>query len=151
MSDRLTDGFIRSLTLPPGKHDKIWWDDLTPGFGYRIRQSEKWNGNGVSDKINHNWIFQYRRSKQTRRLVIGQASAVRASQARAIASELHAKVKLGFDPATEKLTRIERARHTFGVIADKYLEHQRSQLRPGSYVATERGLKKQAAALHGTY
>ena len=89
-----TDG----LKLEPDETDKIWFDDAVPGFGLRIRQSGS-----------RSWIFQYKLGAKTRRLVIGQASAVKLGRAREIAGEHHAKVKLGRDPAGEKRVQVERA------------------------------------------
>jgi integrase len=72
--------------------------------------------------------------------VIGRASAIKVARAREIASELHAKVRLGGDPAGEKRVQIERASHTFGALAEKYLAQQRTELRPGSYLEVARHL-----------
>src|SRR4029077_11236627 len=94
------------------------------------------------------WIFQYKIGSKTRRLVIWEASAVKLGRAREIASEHHAKVKLGRDPAGEKRVQVERASHTFGTLVKKYLDQQRAELRPGSYREVARHLERHAAPLH---
>jgi integrase len=134
---KLTTQSTDGLKLKRGESDRIWFDDAVPGFGLRVR------GTG-----SRSWIFQYKIGSKTRRLVIGQASAVKLGRAREIASEHHAKVKLGRDPAGEKRIQVERASHTFGALARKYLDQQRAELRPGSYKEVARHLERHAAPLH---
>jgi integrase len=134
---RLTAQSTDGLKLKPGESDRIWFDDAIPGFGLRVR-----------DTGSRSWIFQYKIGSKTRRLVIGQASAVKLGRAREIASEHHAKVKLGRDPAGEKRVQVERASHTFGTLVKKYLDQQRAELRPGSYREVARHLERHAAPLH---
>ena len=145
---KLTERAIQTLGLEAGQDDRIWFDDDVTGFGLRIRRVKKWNGAHSNKPPARSWLFQYRIGGRTRRLVIGQAAAVRVGRARQIAAELHAQVRLGHDPALEKRIRVERAYHTVGALVDKYLTQQRSQLRPGSYRAVERHLYRHAAALH---
>jgi integrase len=134
---KLTAQSADGLKLKPGEADRIWFDDAIPGFGLRIR-----------DTGSRSWVFQYKIGTKTRRLVIGQASAVKAGRAREIAGEHHAKVKLGHDPAAEKRLQVQRASHTLGALATRYLEQQRGELRPGSYREIARHLEKHAAPLH---
>ena len=63
------------------------------------------------------WIYQYKVGGRTRRLVLGQRHGGQAwLRAREIAGELHAKVRLGGDPAAEKREQCTAAPHdTFGV------------------------------------
>src|SRR6516162_6035623 len=145
---RLTEKCVLTLDLDPGQDDRIWFDDEITGFGLRVRRIKKWNGQYSNKEPARTWLFQYRIAGKTRRLVIGQAPVVKAGRARQIAAELHAKVKLGHDPALEKRIRIERASHTLGGLVDKYLTQQRSQLRPNSYRQVARHLERLAAPLH---
>ena len=145
---RLTEKVVFTVGLEAGQDDRIWFDDEITGFGLRVRRIKKWNGAYSNKEPARTWLFQYRIGGKTRRLVIGQAPAVRAGRARQIAAELHARVKLGHDPALEKRTRIERASHTLGGLVDKYLAQQRSQLRPNSYRQVARHLERLAAPLH---
>jgi integrase len=133
----LTTQSIATLRLSPGQTDRIWFDDAVPGFGLRIRQGGS-----------RAWIFQYKIGGKQHRLVIGQASAIKPARARAIASQHHASVKLGYDPVAEKRLRVERATHTFGALVERYLAYQKSKLRPGSYREIARHLTNHAAPFH---
>jgi integrase len=145
---RLTEKVVQTAGLDPGQDDRIWFDDDITGFGLRVRRVKKWNGAYSNKEPAKSWMFQYRIGGKTRRLVIGQATAVKAGRARQIASELHAKVKLGRDPAIEKRISVERASHTFGTLIDKYLAQQRGHMRPNSYRQVARHLESHAAPLH---
>jgi integrase len=134
----LTAAAVASLKLAPGEADRIWFDDSVPGFGLRVRETGA-----------RSWVFQYKIGAKTRRLVIGQEAAIKVARAREIAGELHAKVRLGGDPAAEKRVKVERSAHTFGALAQKYLDQQKSELRPSSYREIARHLEKHAKPLHG--
>ena len=133
----LTAQAVATLKLERGETDRIWFDDSVPGFGLRIRQAGS-----------RSWIFQYKIGRTTRRLVIGSASAIKVAKAREIAGEHHAAVKLGRDPASEKRTQVERASHTFGALVGKYLDRQRSELRPRSFREISRHLEVHGKSLH---
>jgi integrase len=126
-----------SVALPAGKRDHLVFDDAIPGFGLRVREAGS-----------RTWIYQYSLGDKQRRMVIGKASAIPADKARQIASELHAKVRLGNDPAHDKELSKAAASHTFGSIADQYLTWQRSRLRPKSLMEVERHIRKNAKPLH---
>jgi integrase len=134
---KITAQSAEALKLRPGETDRIWFDDAIPGFGLRVRETGS-----------RSWIFQYKIGKKTRRLVIGQASAIKLGRAREIASEHHAKVRLGRDPAAEKRVQVERASHTFGALMTRYLDQQQNELRPGSYREIARHLKRHCVPLH---
>jgi integrase len=134
----LTAVVVTNLKLKPGEADRIWFDDRVPGFGLRIRESGS-----------QSWIFQYKIGAKTRRLVIGQAAAIKVAKAREIAGDLHAKVRLGGDPAAERRVKIERNAHTFGALAQRYLDQQKTELRASSYREIARHLEQHAAPLHG--
>jgi integrase len=128
---------IAALQLPPGKSDHIAWDDDIGGFGLRFRAGGS-----------RTWVYQYEIGKQQHRMVIGSATAVSLVKAREIASELHAKVRLGQDPAGKKADDRQRAGETFEVIARKFLTYQKGELRPGSYRHVERHILRDAKSLH---
>jgi integrase len=134
---KLTAAEAERLTLQPGETDRIWFDDSIPGFGVRLRSTGS-----------RAWVFQYKISGKTHRLVIGKTSAMKHGRAREIATEYYAKVKLGRNPATEKRLQVERARHTFGGLVERYLVQQQSQLRASSYREIARHLEIHAAPLH---
>jgi len=131
---RLTAASVDALTLD-GASDKIIFDDDVPGFGIRLRSSGK-----------RSWIYQYKIGGKTRRLALGEASALKVAKARDIASDLHARVRLGGDPASEKREKVRSASDTFGVLVDRFLEHYRG--RESTVTEVTRHLKKYALPLH---
>ena len=132
---RLTAASVSALKLDTGVADKIVFDDDVPGFGIRVRASGA-----------RTWIYQYKVGGRTRRLVLGQVSAVKPARAREIAGELHAKVRLGGDPAAEKRESIRRSQDTFGNLIDRFLEQYRR--RPKTVEEVTRHLKMYSAPLH---
>src|ERR1700744_1466276 len=99
---KLTAKGIRGAELEPGKSDQLFWDDDIPGFGLRLRAGGS-----------RNWVFQYALGDKQRRLSLGAATAESFGSVkdkdgniklgiREQAAQLHAKVKLGQDPAGEK-------------------------------------------------
>ena len=98
---KLTQATAAILKLPKGKQDHIEIDDDLPGFGLRLREGGA-----------RTWTFQYKIGKQHRRLTLGHVAALTATKARATAAELHAKVRLGRDPAGERADDRLRAGET---------------------------------------
>jgi integrase len=135
---KLTVKSTGALKLAPGQSDFIAFDNDIPGFGLRLR-----------DGGSRTWIFQYKLGSKQRRMVIGSAKAITAEKARELAGVLHAKVRLGRDPAAAKAASIARAANDLGELVRRYLEHQKGELRPRSYVEVERHLARNAKALHG--
>jgi integrase len=135
---KLTAKNVAALALPDGKSEAIFYDENFPGFGLRLR------GGG-----SRTWVFTYKLGSQHRRISIGSAAALTAKGARETASELHAAVKLGRDPAGEKFEGRVRAAETMGAILPAYLARQRGHLRPRSYVECERHLLKNCKPLLG--
>jgi integrase len=138
---KLTLTTVGSMRLEGGQGELVVFDSDIPGFGVRLRASGS-----------KSWIFQYRikGARKQRRLTIGATKAVPLSLARQTASQLHVRVKLGHDPAMDKVaTRLE-IENTFGALVDKFLEQQRAALRPRSYVEISRHLEKHAKRLHQT-
>jgi hypothetical protein len=132
---RLTAAAIGGLKLDSGVADRIIFDDDVPGFGIRVRSSGA-----------RTWIFQYKIGRRTRRLVLGQVSAIKLAKARDMASELHARVRLGGDPASEKREKVQRALDTFSSLAERFLEQYRA--RPRTKGEVVRHLQRYAAPLH---
>jgi integrase len=135
---KLTKPNTGSVTVPVGKSEVIHFDDDIPGFGYRLRAS----GSAT-------WIYQYKIGARHRRLTLGLAKAITPQDARKLASELHAKVRLGQDPAGEKAESRAKAAETFGAILPSYLLVKRGELKPRSFVETQRHLMVHAKRLHG--
>jgi integrase len=134
---RLTDKAVAALSLPKHKREATFFDDDLAGFGVRLRTG------GTA-----RWVYQYNIGKRTRRITMGSTAALTATRARATASELHARVRLGADPAGEKAESRIRADETFEAVLRVYLAQQRNCLKPLSYVQKERHLVKHCRALH---
>jgi integrase len=122
-SVKLTDEYVKKLTVPHGKSEVIAFDADLPGFGVRLRSGGK-----------RTWIVQYRVGRKQRRKTIGAVSeAMNAAKARKAADNDLAKVKLGGDPQKEKVETRDRAADTFPTLANRYLDRQKERLRPRSY------------------
>ena len=134
---RLNKAIITSLHLPRGKSEAIFFDGDIGGFGIRIRESGA-----------RSWIFQYDFAGKTKRVTIGKSSAVEPGKARLIASELHAKVRLGQDPAAVKAESQARTAEIFGAVLKPYLQWQRARVRPSTLKHIERHLVTNLKALH---
>jgi integrase len=132
---RLTTASIGALKLDTGIADKIVFDADVPGFGIRLRASGA-----------RTWIYQYKIGGRTRRLVLGQVSAIKLAKARDIAADLHAKVRLGGDPASEKRANVRQANNTFGVLVERFLDQYRA--RPRTMTEVQRYLYRYASPLH---
>ena len=135
---RLTKIKIAKVAVPSGKNEIIKFDDDVPGFGLRVRA-----GGSAT------WIFQYRQGSKQRRLSLGSASAITAQNARERASELHARVRLGEDPAGQKIESRTRAAETLGSVLRPYLLVKKSELKPRTYEEVERHLLQHSKRLHG--
>jgi integrase len=135
---RLTQANVATLTLPEGKAEAIIFDDDLPGFGLRMRSSGA-----------RTWIFQFKIGSQHRRITLGNATALAVTVARKTAAELHAMVRLGRDPAGEKIEGRARAAETMGAVVQTYLAQARMRIKPRSYVEVARHLTVYAKPLLG--
>jgi integrase len=139
-----------ALDLPPGKSDHVVWDDEIPGFGVRMRAG--------GSKV---WIFQFAIGEKQRRMTLGRVTQESFSTIkdpdgtvvklgiREQVAQLHARVRLGQDPATNKAEGRRRASETFEAVSQKFLAFQGGELRPGSYRQVERHIRTHAKPLHG--
>jgi integrase len=134
-SVKLTAGLVNRLDLPEGKVDYTFFDDAVKGFGVRVRAGGS-----------KTFLFQYGKGQ---RVVIGSTSAISVGDARKTAEQLYARVKLGGDPARDKVEERIAATGTFKALAERYLAHQRTHLRERSYPDVERHLLTHAKPLHG--
>ena len=140
------------LGQPLDGGDHIQWDSEIPGFGLRTRRMKKWGSEALSNAPpRETWIFQY----GSRRITISQASALKPQAAREVAAQYYAKWLQGIDPQVEKEQAAakaeeaaKRAAETFGTLAAKYLEKQKTELRRSSFAAQRRYLEKHCASLH---
>jgi integrase len=150
---KLTAKAIRGVKLDSGKTDQLFWDDDIPGFGLRLREGGS-----------RGWIFQYALGEKQRRMSLGAATEESFTRIkikengeektlkigiREHVAQLHARVRLGHDPAGEKQQARETASDTFRTVAERFLAFQQTQLRPNSYAECERHLMTHAKTLHG--
>lgn len=137
---KLTTTTIKTLALPAGKTDHIFFDDDLPGFGLRLRASGT-----------RKWVVQYDFAGRTRRMLLGPADVIDPGVARRHAKDILAARMLGRDPANEKSEARERAAETFGaLLLARYLPYKQAQLKAGarSFKEVERHLVKYARSLH---
>jgi hypothetical protein len=83
--------------IQPVDKPTIFYDTELTGFGLKVHAS------GISS-----WIIEYRpgaggRRVVARQMVLGRSSTLTPDQARKLASSLLAKVRLGADPAEERV------------------------------------------------
>lgn len=135
---RLTSSQVNRLDLPPGKSEAIHFDEDFPGFGIRLREGGS-----------RSWIFQYQMGGRQRRMTLGSAKVMDAAMARTTAAKLHARVRLGEDPAQTRAEDLAKADETFLACLKTYLSRRRDTVRPATYSENERHLMKGFAALHG--
>lgn len=135
---RFTDTYVRRLSLPAGKTDHIAWDPDLPGFGVRLRTGKA------------SYVVQYRVGIEQRRKSLGDVRKVTLDDARGIARKRFAQVELGIDPdAEEEKRRTEQAAdvRTFEKVVELYLEAQKPRVRPNTYIAEERYLRRHCQPL----
>lgn len=135
---RFTDTYVRRLSLPADKADHIAWDPDLPGFGVRLRTGKA------------SYVVQYRVGIEQRRKSLGDVRKVTLDDARGIARKRFAQVELGIDPdAEEEKRRTEQATdvRTFEKVVELYLEAQKPRVRPNTFVAEERYLRRHCQPL----
>jgi integrase len=135
---KLTQSIANNLALPSGKTDAIFFDDDVPGLGLRLRGGGK-----------RSWVFQYGIGAKQRRMTLGIAPALSLAAARKTATELHAKVRLGEDPAASKRDGQRRAADTVEATLRLYLPEKRQTLALNTCRSLERHLLRYAKPLHG--
>jgi integrase len=124
---------VAAASLPDGKADVIHFDDDMAGFGLRLRQ-------GAGGKVLRSYVAQYRRAGGTRRVLLGSAEVLSATQAREAAKAVLAKVALGEDPQAEKAERRSKDRISLKSVATEYLATKRGEVRPTTFRMLERYL-----------
>jgi integrase len=134
---KLTTSTVSKARLPAGKTDHIEWDDDISGLGLRLREGGS-----------RSFIFQYKLGTKERRMALGVATPETVARARRTAGELHARVKLGQDPASDKVEAHRQASETFGPSAEEFLDTLRDRYRPKSFVEIQRHLLLHAKPLH---
>jgi integrase len=134
---RLTTTAIRTVSLPPGKVDHVFFDADLPGFGLRLRAGGS-----------KTWMVQYAIAGRTRKIILGSTAVLDPGKARQTAKDILAQVRLGGDPAAEKGKARARASDTIGGLLPRFLERQRARLKPRSWQEADRHLTAHAQPLH---
>jgi integrase len=134
---KLTPRNIAALKLPAGKLDHVEWDDDVAGFGLRLREGGS-----------RTWVYRYRVGRTQKSIKLGNANSVPLGVARKNASLLEAEVRLGKDPAGQKAVAKQEAEYTFAVLAERFLDARRPELRPATIGEYERHLRTDAKSLH---
>ena len=127
---------VSKMHCPKGKQEALFWDASCRGFGLRALGSGR-----------RTWIYQYRdEHKRTRRIALGDVSAVGLEAARQAARQHAASVTQGANPSVERKGK-KNAPSVLKVI-ESYLPHAKTRQRARSYQETERQLLKHATPLH---
>jgi integrase len=128
---------IRTLRLPEGVTDKVFFDDKLPGFGLRLRAGGS-----------RTWLVQYDIGAKTRRMTLGTPAMLDPSTARKAAEEILYKARRGEDPAMQKAVARHKAAETFGACLPRFLARQRLKQKPRGFEELRRHLEVYAAPLH---
>jgi integrase len=133
---KFTKNTVNSLRCPPGKSEAFFWDASCAGFGMRALASGR-----------RTWVFQYRdEHRRTRRIALGDVSAVGLEAARQAARQHAATVTQGGNPSVERKSKRQAA--TVLDLIEAYLAHAKDHQRSRSYKETERHLLRHASPLH---
>jgi integrase len=136
VSNSFTKNSINRMRCPPGRSEAFFWDASCRGFGLRVLKS------GC-----RSWVFQYRdEHSRTRRIALGDVSAVGLDAGREAARQLAAKVTQGGNPSVER-RRKRQAANVLDLVQG-YLGHAVTRQRSRTYKETERHLLQHAAPLH---
>jgi Arm DNA-binding domain len=131
-----TKANINRLQCPTGQGEAFFWDTSCRGFGMRALRSGR-----------RSWIYQYRdEHKRTRRIVLGDVSAVSLDAARVAARKHAASVTQGANPSVDRKKKGDAV--SVLSLIDAYLRHAKKSQRPRPYQETERHLRRHAAPLH---
>jgi integrase len=127
---------VRSMHCPRGQAEKFFWDAGCRGFGIRALQSGR-----------RSWMYQYRDEHgRTRRIVLGDVSAVSLEDARDAARRTAASVAHGGNPSIER--RKKRTAGTVLEVIEAYLTYAEERQKPRTYKETARHLNTHAAPIH---
>lgn len=128
---RLTKQTIALLSLPPGKAESVAWDDALPGFGVRLREGRR-----------ASYFAQFRVNGRTQKKSLGYVGVTTLEEARNAARDLLHAARHGHDPKLAKAEARAKAALTVGTLAERYLKHAQSRLKPRSFEEVERHLRK---------
>ena len=131
-----TKATIRKMHCSAGQDESLFWDAALRGFGMRALRSGR-----------RSWVYQYRdEHTRTRRMALGDVTAVSLEAAREAARQMAADVALGANPSVER--KKKRAAGTVLELVEAYLVNARQRQRSRTFSGTERHLRVHAAPLH---
>lgn len=131
-----TKAIVRKMQCSPGQQERLFWDAALRGFGLRALRSGR-----------RSWIYQYRDEHgRTRRMVLGDVSAVSLETAREAARQKAASIVQGANPSVER--KKKRTAGTVIEVVEEYLTYAKKRQRSRSLRETERHLRIHAAPLH---
>ena len=134
---KLTAKAIADFQMPPGKKEHWERIDKIPNFYMRVRIE---GGKSL--------VHSYKFAGKSRKTWFGSATEVNISKTCEAARDLNARIRLGQDPVGERVVDKVRAAETFGATVGRFLDHQRTHMRPRSYKDQERHLLVHAKMLH---
>lgn len=124
------------MRCSPGKGESLFWDAAVRGFGMRALRSGR-----------RSWIYQYRDEHgRTRRIVLGDVSAVGLEAAREAARQKAASIAQGANPSAER--KKKRSAGTVLEVVEAYLVYAKKRQRSRTFSGTERHLRVHAISLH---
>jgi integrase len=138
---KLTKAVVTALTT--NKSDETVWDDDLPGFGVRLRRSER------TGHIKKTFRIQYRVGLQQRSESLDPRK-VSLEDGRRIARQRFAQVELGVDPAADKdkaRALATKAALTLGAVSERYLDNKRGVIRSSTHREATRYFAVQWAPL----
>ncbi len=131
-----TKAAVRKMQCPTGQSEAFFWDAGCRGFGIRALKSGR-----------RSWVYQYRDEHgRTRRIALGDLSAVELEDAREAARQTAASVTQGSNPSVDR--KKKRAAGTVLELVNAYLRHAEERQKPRSLRETTRHLLVHAAPLH---
>jgi integrase len=134
---KLTATNVRTLKVPSGRTEAVFFDDDVKGFGVRVKPSGS-----------RSYILAWKVGGEHRRVTIGSITDIDFGKAKSQAKDYKADVRRGEDPvANIKNAKLATAQ-TFGATALKFLDTLRERYRPRAFKEIERHLTKHASHLN---
>jgi integrase len=111
------------IDLPEGKSELLIFDDELKGFCLRLRR-------GKGGHVIKNWMVAYRVPGHQRRMIVGDAYKITATQARAEAKKALAQVELGGDPQREKKDTRDENKTLYRTVVEEFLKAKADEVKP---------------------
>ncbi len=133
----VTAANVRTLPVPEGKGEETYWHTALPAFGLRVRIGGA-----------RGYIVQYEFGRIKHKMTLGPIHVLTLSQAMGKARDALALVRIGRDPAGEKLENRQKASITFGSLLPGYLKFKQAETKSRSFLEIDRHLSVHAKPLH---